>query len=85
MKQRWRAHLTFEKGSTDDSNIVLDIVDGEGVAIGEGAFVFAGASISVKDGKGILPCRQFIAGKHDGAIWLHRKGTPPVPGALTFE
>lgn len=85
MKQRWKAHLTFEPGSTENSEALLEIVDGEGSAISEGVFVFAGQAITVKNGVGRLSCRQFVAGKHDGAIWLHRKGTPPIPGALTFE
>lgn len=85
MKQRWKARLTFEPGSTENSESLLEIADGEGLMIPEGVFVFAGQVIAVKDGVGRLSCRQFVVGKHDGAIWLHRKGTPPIPGALTFE
>lgn len=85
VKQRWKARLIFAPGSTDDDSAVLTIVDGEGNAIESGIFEFAGASIAVTAGTGKLRCGDFVKGKHDGAIWLHRKGQPPVPGALTFE
>ena len=39
----------------------------------------------VRAGKGRLRCGDFVRGKHEPGIWLHRKGQPPVPGALTFE
>lgn len=82
---RWKAHLTFEPASTDDTDAVLEIIDGVGEPIHEGTFQFAGSSIVIANGRGLLPCRSFVSGKHDGAIWLHRKGLPPIPGALTFE
>lgn len=84
-KLRWKAHLTFEPGSTDSSYALLDMHDGDGNAVEKGVFEFAGAKIKVEKGLGRLKCAAFVKGKHDGAIWLHRKGQPPVPGALTFE
>lgn len=84
-KARWKAHLVFEPDSTDESDAVLDIVDGEGTPIDEATFEFAGASIAISRGSGRLSCAQFVKGKHEGGIWLHRKGEAPVPGALTFE
>lgn len=84
-KLRWKATLAFEPGSTDRSFAALEIKDGEGGPVEKGVFEFAGAKIKVKDGVGRLKCAQFVKGKHEGAIWLHRKGQPPVPGALTFE
>lgn len=84
-KARWKAHLTFEPGSVDSSDAILDIVDGEGAPIDEATFEFAGASIALSHGVGRLSCADFIKGKHEGGIWLHRKGASPVPGALTFE
>ena len=85
LKMRWKALLTFAAGSTDASFATLAIADGEGTPIASGAFEFAGAAIRIKSGKGKLRCGDFVRGKHETAIWLHRKGLPPVPGALTFE
>ena len=85
MKQRWKAHLTFPPGATDDTNAVLEIADGEGAPIASGGFEFAGTTVVVSAGRGLLRCGDFVRGKHEGGIWLHRKGVPPVPGALTFE
>lgn len=84
-KERWKAHLTFEPGSTDETDAILDIVDGEGTQIDEATFEFAGASIMISHGIGRLKCADFVKGKREGGIWLHRKGAAPVPGALTFE
>ena len=33
---------------------------------------------------GALAYADFIKGKHDRAIWLHRRGMLPIPGGLTF-
>lgn len=85
LKLRWKASLTFPAGSTDDSNAELRINDGEGSPIAAGTFEFAGVRIKVKEGVGLLRCGDFVKGKHEPAIWLHRKGMAPVPGALTFE
>lgn len=85
LKQRWKAGLKFAPGSTDSSYAELSIADGEQTPIVKGVFEFAGAKIKVKNGLGKLKCADFVKGKHEGAIWLHRKGLPPVPGALTFE
>lgn len=85
LKLRWKATLTFAPGSTDDSYALLSVKDGEGAPIAAGTFEFVGVSIKVKDGEGTLRCGDFVKGKHETAIWLHRKGAVPVPGALTFE
>lgn len=85
LKMRWKALLTFEPGSTDESFATLEIADGEGTPVKGGVFEFAGCSTKVKDGVGKVRCGDFVKGKHETAIWLHRKGTVPVPGALTFE
>lgn len=85
LKKRWKATLTFPAGSTDESSAVLRINDGEGVPIPSGTFEFAGAQIRVREGLGELRCGDFVKGKHEPAIWLHRRGMTPVPGALTFE
>ena len=82
---RWKASLVFESGSTDESFAGLTIADGEGTPVASGVFEFAGQTTKVRAGKGRLRCGDFVQGKHEPGIWLHRKGQPPVPGALTFE
>lgn len=85
LELRWKAHLTFEPGSTDETDALVDIADGNGDPVASATLELAGQRIKVADGRGALRCGDFVRGKHEGAIWLHRKGRPPVPGALTFE
>ncbi|MBQ0032236.1 MAG: hypothetical protein KBT68_05490 [bacterium] len=85
LKMRWKAQLAFAPGSTDDTPAKITMVDGEGTPIAEATFEFAGAKTPIRDGVGALRCGDFIKGKHETAIWLHRKGMWPIPGALTFE
>ena len=85
LKMRWKAQLAFEPGSTDETPARLTVVDGEETPVARGTFEFAGRFTSVTDGCGALRCGDFAKGKHETAIWLHRKGCAPVPGALTFE
>lgn len=85
VRLRWKARLTFGEGLTDKDFAELEINNGEGHPIVSALFEFAGAKIEVKDGIGRLRCADFVRGKHEVPIWLHRKGLPPVPGALTFE
>ena len=85
LKMRWKAQLVFAPGSTDATPAALTVVDGEGAPVRSGVFEFAGVSTKIRAGKGGLLCGDFVRGKHETAIWLHRKGLPPVPGALTFE
>ncbi len=84
-RERWKARLTFEPGSTDDSEASLVVNDGTGRPIAEGTFEVAGCRIAVREGRGVLRCGDFVKGKHESAIWLYRKGHAPVPGGLTFE
>ena len=85
LRQRWKATLAFEPGSTDESSAVLDIKDGCGDPIAAGTFELAGTKVAVSDGRGALRCGDFVKGKHEQGIWLYRKDCAPVPGALTFE
>ena len=85
LKMRWKALLVFKPGSTDETPAEITIADGEGTPIRGGVFEFAGCMTKIKDGVGKLVCGDFVKGKHETGIWLHRKGTAPVPGALTFE
>ena len=61
----------------------LEIVNGENEPV-TGTFEFAGLKIPVKQGKGSLAYADFVKGKHEPAVWLHRKGIEPIPGILTF-
>ncbi len=85
LDMRWKAKLVFAPGSTDESEATLSVVDGLGASIARGRLDFAGAAIDIRDGRGVLKCGDFVRGKHEGAIWLHRNGMLPIPGALTFE
>lgn len=85
VKMRWKALLTFEPGSTDETEAVIRIVDGEGEGIAKGEFEFSGVRARVRDGEARIKCKDFAAGKHEQGIWLYRRGCSPIPGALTFE
>ena len=85
LKMRWKAQLVFAPGSTDDTPAEITINDGEGTPVAAGIFEFAGARTPIRDGRGAIRCGDFAKGKHETAIWLHRKGMLPIPGALTFE
>ena len=80
---RWEAKLAFPAGADGETSLPLEIVNGEGASV-TGTFEFAGRQIPVKDGKGSLRYADFVAGKHATAVWLHRKGSEPIPGSLTF-
>ena len=54
VKHRWKAHLAFNPGSTDDSSAELDVMDGEGAPIEKGTFEFAGQRLAVRNGRSLL-------------------------------
>ena len=85
LKMRWKAQLVFAPGSTDETPAEITINDGEGSPVAEATFEFAGRMTPIRNGMGAIRCGDFIKGKHEPAIWLHRKGVWPIPGALTFE
>ena len=80
---RWQAQLTFPAGADAATELPLELKDGLGDPV-NGTFEFAGLQIRIEDGKGRLTYADFIKGKHETAIWLHRKGIEPIPGLLTF-
>ncbi len=84
MKMRWSAKLNFKGGEDDDCVLDLEIHDGEGETVKSGTFEFAGKMLKVENGRAVISCRDFIAGKHERAVRLHRAGMTPVPGGLTF-
>ena len=85
LQMRWKALLTFEPGSTDETHAEIDMNDGEGMPVKAATFELAGQRIPIRNGKGTLRCGDFVKGKHESAIWVYRKGMTPIPGALTFE
>ena len=82
---RWKASVTFEPGSDDDSFASIRIVDGEGEPVAAARFEVAGRMTEIRDGQGAICCGDFVKGKHEPSLWLHREGLEPVPGGLTFE
>ena len=83
-EQRWIARLEFPPGAGPETELPIEIIDGEDNPVGEGTFEFAGLSLPVRDGASSIRYADFVKGKHAVPLWLHRKGMPPVPGGLTF-
>ena len=82
---RWKARLVFEPGSTDEDVAEMEVFDGDGNKVASGILEFAGQRLKVKDGKTSISCGDFVKGKHEPSIWLHRAGHPSSPGVVTFE
>lgn len=82
---RWKAMLDFPAGSDETTVLRLRLEDGTGAVIAKGVFEFAGQRLVVTDGEAEIAYRDFVAGLHSTALWLHRAGLPPIPGGLTFE
>ena len=82
---RWKAQLTFEPGSTDDDVAGMEVFDGDGSYVAACVLELAGIRLKVRDGKTSIRCGDFVKGKHDPSVWLHRKGRPSSPGVVTFE
>ena len=83
-KQCWQAKVSFPAGSDAKSVLPIEVTDGNGDPIRSAVFEFAGRRLEVKDGKTSITYADFIKGKHEVQLWLHRKGVAPVPGGLTF-
>jgi hypothetical protein len=81
----WVARLTFPGGSNERSVLPIEIVQGDGSPVMEAVFEFAGQRLAVRNGKARLSFVEFVRGKHESALWLHRKDVEaPIPGGLTF-
>lgn len=81
----WVAKLTFPGGSGEDAVLPVEVVQGDGSPVPEAVFELAGRRMAVRDGKARLRYADFVRGKHDTALWLHRKDVAePIPGGLTF-
>lgn len=82
---RWVARVTFPAGASVQTRLPIEVMDGEDVPVAAGCLEFAGRQLKVKDGRASLAYADFVAGKHARGVWLHRDGSEPVPGGLTFE
>lgn len=85
LRLRWTAKLAFPAGATGETMLPITFVDGCEGPVEAGTFEFAGLKLRVKDGRSELSYADFIRGKHEKALWLHRPGREPIPGGLTFE
>lgn len=81
---RWSVRLEFPPGATANTELKITAVDGNERPIKSGRFEFAGQMTKITEGEGAITYRDFIAGKHETSLWMHRKGIPPIPGGLTF-
>ncbi len=81
----WVAKLTFPGGSDANSILPIEINQGDGKPVPEAVFEFAGKRLAVCDGHARIAYADFVKGKHETALWLHRKDvSEPIPGGLTF-
>ncbi len=81
----WEARLTFPPGATAETELVIDVADGNGSPIVCGELELAGMRNKISQGKGSMTYAQFISGRHDAALWLHVQGRESIPGGLTFR
>lgn len=51
----------------------------------DGVFRLCGIGVAIRDGRGILPWDEFVAGIADGGISFERTGTATVPGVPVFS
>ena len=81
----WVAKLTFPGGSDSGSVLPIEIAQGDGSPVPEAVFEFAGKRLAVRDGHARISYADFVKGKHESGLWLHRRDVPePMPGGLTF-
>ena len=81
---RWTARLTFPPGAVSGTVLPIEVFDGTNAPVPSAVFEFAGRRLNVERGRASLTYTDFICGKHETALWLHRPGKPPIPGGLTF-
>ncbi len=82
---RWQAVLSFPPGADATTRLPLTVVDGNNAPVVQGVFELAGQAIEITNGKGELTFADFVAGRHETALWLHLPGSAPIPGGLTFR
>ena len=80
----WRARVSFPPGAGPDSMLEIEVTDGLGAPVRAAVLELAGMRLDVAGGKAGMRYADFVAGKHEKALWLYRDGMDPLPGALTF-
>ena len=81
----WIAKLTVPGGADASSILPIEVTQGGGAPVREGVLEFAGKRLAVCDGHARISYADFVKGKHETGLWLHRKDVPePIPGGLTF-
>ena len=83
--RKWKASIVFAPGSSDESSAAVRVEDGTGEPIAEGTLEISGLYLKVLNGVSTVNCGEFVHGRHEPAVWLHRKGRASSPGVLTFE
>ena len=81
---RWTAKVTFPPGSTAESELPVEVKDAAGRPLGSGSLEIAGRRLPVRDGRATIRFADFVAGKHEKKLCLHRRGCAPAAGDLTF-
>lgn len=81
---RWKAVVTLPVELKPETELPIEVTDGEETPVAEATFEFAGRRLKVKDGKASIAYAEFLKGKSNTALWLYRKGHWPIPGGLTF-
>ncbi len=84
-KLHWRAKLVFPPNAGAETELPIEVVDGNEDPICRAVLELAGHQIEITDGKGVLAYKDFIAGRHATALWLRVPGHAPIPGGLTFR
>lgn len=81
---RWTAKLTFPPGATAESDLPVEVADAAGRPLASGTLELAGRRLKVRDGCASIRFADFVAGKHESRLFLHRRGCAPAAGDLTF-
>ena len=81
---RWTAKVTFPPGSTAECDLPVEVKDAAGKPLASGTLEIAGRRLRVRDGQASIRFADFVAGKHESKLFLHRRGCAPAAGDLTF-
>ena len=82
--RRWTAKLTFPPGATGASELPVAVCDAAGRPLASGSLEIAGRRLPVRDGRAAIRFADFVAGKHEKKLCLHRRGCAPAAGDLIF-
>ena len=81
---RWLVKLVFPANTGPEGNLPFYVTNWDEDPIPSGTFHLMGGRWPVKDGRGNIPCKGFVSGIHDSAVWFRFPNGNPVPGGLTF-